>query len=633
MPMKLAPFQPTLCCLLALLVHANGAASSSIAKDFCVVGAGPSGLQMGYYLEQSRRDYVILERSGAPGHFFAVYPRHRKLISINKRHTGKRNKEFNLRHDWNSLLSHDETMLFRHYSRDFFPHADDMVRYLSDYAKRFRLNVRYNTNVTEIRATADSSAWNGHRFVLGDQSGNEWRCQVLLVATGMWLPRVPRFIGSELVEGYENVSVNPSDFEGQSVLILGRGNSAFETADNIMGSTNLVHMLGRSHLRLSWATHYVGDLRAINNGLLDTYQLKSLDGLLEAPMEAMAVVRNRQGKLRILLHDTDGRKTLTNGGNSKIIDPSKNKDNFSLREPYDRIVRCLGFEFDFSIFHSSTKTKAGSGQKKKYPKIKADYESPTTRGMFFIGTISHSVDHRKSAGGFIHGFRYTARAVFRSMEWRYHGLPWPSQTLPSSLLLATVARRINEASGPYQMFGVLGDIALLKRDGAEFEYLEEYPIAALPALTANTGKSAEGGLLVVNMEYGKNFSGPGEDVFRTNRAVGAPLDAWRSNFLHPVIYYYERLPTESEMRRRPKKWPLPRPDAIHHMVEDFLTDWSAPNTHLLPLRRFLEACLHRDLRHHFAESCFKMALTSQQSPLSCQQGYSEGRSLAADDLV
>lgn len=57
---------------------------------------------------------------------------------------------------------------------------------------------------------------------------------------------------------------------------------------------------------------------------------------------------------------------------------------------------------------------------------------------------------------------------------------------------------------------------------------------------------------------------------------------------------------EREMRLRHPDWPLPRPDAIHHIVEDFLTDWTAPNAHILPLRRFLENCLGTDLRNFFA---------------------------------
>lgn len=38
--------------------------------DYCVLGAGPAGLQMGYFLSRARRDYIILERSSGPGSFF-----------------------------------------------------------------------------------------------------------------------------------------------------------------------------------------------------------------------------------------------------------------------------------------------------------------------------------------------------------------------------------------------------------------------------------------------------------------------------------------------------------------------------------------------------------------------------------
>ena len=45
-------------------------------------------------------------------------------------------------------------------------------------------------------------------------------------------------------------------------LLSGGGNSAFEVAQQLYGSTNFIHMLARSRVRLSWATHYVGDLRS-----------------------------------------------------------------------------------------------------------------------------------------------------------------------------------------------------------------------------------------------------------------------------------------------------------------------------------------------------------------------------------
>ena len=35
--------------------------------EYIVVGAGPAGLQLGHYLQESGRDYVIMEKANAPG--------------------------------------------------------------------------------------------------------------------------------------------------------------------------------------------------------------------------------------------------------------------------------------------------------------------------------------------------------------------------------------------------------------------------------------------------------------------------------------------------------------------------------------------------------------------------------------
>lgn len=63
---------------------------------------------------------------------------------------------------------------------------------------------------------------------------------------------------------------------------------------------------------------------------------------------------------------------------------------------------------------------------------------------------------------------------------------------------------------------------------------------------------------------------------------------------------------------------LPRPKRLHHIVEDFLTDWTGPITHLLPLRRFLETVTSQDLRHFFSPHCLEISLTHLHSPMSCQ---------------
>lgn len=88
--------------------------------------------------------------------------------------------------------------------------------------------------------------------------------------------------------------------------------------------------------------------RAINNGLLDTYQLKSLDGLLESDLTDLAVVKDREGKFHITL------KFYLEEGNQSadaITLPQDDSDNFAMRVAYDQVIRCLGWNFDFSIFN------------------------------------------------------------------------------------------------------------------------------------------------------------------------------------------------------------------------------------------------------------------------------------------
>src|SRR5438552_3051458 len=108
--------------------------------DYVIVGAGPAGLQLAYYLDRAGRDYIVLEAEQV-GHFFTKLPRHRRLISNNKVYTGFDDPEMNLRWDWNSLLSDDLDKPFTELTADYFPHADVLVGYLRDYQRRFRLKV------------------------------------------------------------------------------------------------------------------------------------------------------------------------------------------------------------------------------------------------------------------------------------------------------------------------------------------------------------------------------------------------------------------------------------------------------------------------------------------------------------
>ena len=83
--------------------------------------------------------------------------------------------------------------------------------------------------------------------------------------------------------------------------------------------------------------------------------------------------------------------------------------------------------------------------------------------------------------------------------------------------------------------------------------------------------------------------------------------------------------TEAEMMTRWGKTSLPKPARIHHVLEDFLTVWTAQQSHILPLRRFLEYVTGMDLRHHYAHTCLYHALTNGHAPHLC--AWEAGRSV------
>ena len=52
--------------------------------------------------------------------------------------------------------------------------------------------------------------------------GNIFVCfRRLIIATGIAKPVIPDIEGIEHTDGYEDMSLNPDDYEGQTVLILG----------------------------------------------------------------------------------------------------------------------------------------------------------------------------------------------------------------------------------------------------------------------------------------------------------------------------------------------------------------------------------------------------------------------------
>ena len=127
-------------------------------------------------------------------------------------------------------------MRFTQYASAISRPRTSCVRYLCDYAEFYGLNVRCNTRILRVERP------HAGQFRLTDAAGNVFSCRRLIVATGVSKPYVPQIPGIDLAESYVDVSVDPEDFANQRVLILGKGNSALETAGNLVPTAALIHV-------------------------------------------------------------------------------------------------------------------------------------------------------------------------------------------------------------------------------------------------------------------------------------------------------------------------------------------------------------------------------------------------------
>jgi len=667
----------------------------------CIVGAGAAGLQLGHFLKHANREYVIFERADKAGSFFRKYPRHRQLISLNKRNVRKeRSGEFALRHDWNSLLDvrspAQRTAPMTTRSKRLFPQADILAEYLEDFAGEQAEFIQYSTEVKHISKLSDpkKSLYN----VTIERAG--WKksvlCQRVIVAGGFTVPRdsALKVDGEAHVEAYGDVPSSGESFEGKSVIIMGMGNAALETAQELMHYTSEVHVYARQRtlpghttekprwgVRLAYETHYVGDIRAGRTGIFDTYLLKSLDTfdytffnrdvrmvvipclgskrcIFEATREecdgdeACEAAHNNgaqnlnyklyvlsfkrggkvakrvrqvmsdqfgeaaEGKWEILTEEVRPKDELRSAQeNARLgIQPEVFDGQFeelvvwantlrssqevmdflaalrprysssNTREPIDHIIRCFGWRLDDSIFDPET-MKVGTTHNGKYPAIGFDYQSRTIPGLYFAGTLAHGLDFRRSAGGFIHGFRYTARALFRLFEAE-DGVAWPGYLInlrpdPKAAVLEAARllwRRINEASGPYQMFQALGDMIVFLPNGTA-QFMEEVPLQHfLP-------KHVQAPRLIWTFKYGKDFHG--KAVLEPFLAPDAYL-ANASKFLHPFIQFF---PAGSN-----------HPSAQHWLPEDIFTQWDSAQIYD-PLVRFVAGRVGEVLGDPSLQSC------------------------------
>ena len=185
--------------------------------DVIVIGGGQAGLAVGHHLARQDRRFTILDAAPAPAAAWRTRWDSLRLFTP-------------ARYDNLPGLAFPG-------DPDHYPTRDEVVSYLTDYARHFALPVELGSRVIAVHAESG-----GYRVELADRA---LHAHQVVIATGPFqVPRVPALAGEltrEVVQLHSAAYQKPSDLPTGRVLVVGGGNTGFQIAEELAGSRD-VHL-------------------------------------------------------------------------------------------------------------------------------------------------------------------------------------------------------------------------------------------------------------------------------------------------------------------------------------------------------------------------------------------------------
>jgi thioredoxin reductase len=465
--------------------------------DIAIVGAGPGGVQLALTLGEIKQrtgadfSYRIVEKESEPGSFFRRFPVHGQLISNNKLYSGRDAKSrFSERFDWNSLITDDREILTRHYSQEFYPRREVIGSMLKDLCARYRVPVDYNVAVTGMVQDADGS------FLL-ETDHDPIRARYAVVATGL-KPATCAIPGIEHATPY--AEMQPAHhYRDKRVLIIGKGNSGFECAKDILNEAASIMVASPSPVRLAYQTHYVGSVRNTNSVLIENYQLKHNAAILDC--EIMSIERI--------------------AGTYHVDVAYKHADGETESLEFDAVIAATGFTGNFDFLDPTIKPATLYG---KFPDIDGAFQCRGVHGLYFCGALTHGPDYRSfSSSGFIHGFRYNSMILARHLAEKLGAVDARARIAPDEFS-GHVLQELEEDAGIYLQPGYLGRCYLRSGNGIWVD------LGHQTRRWFEAKEVSDAVLLLATLEYGDIHAYP--DMLRIPRHPGDPD---QSVHLHPVL--------------------------------------------------------------------------------------------------
>ncbi len=188
-------------------------------KDLIIViGAGQTGLAMGYYLRKLNKPFLVVDAYRRVGD--AWRKRYDSLTLFTPR-------------KYSELPGMGMTG-----DPDGYPHKDEVADYLEAYAEKFQLPIQLSTQIVQA-ALRDGG------FSLKTSQGDIF-ARTLTVATGPFsrpfIPQLSGRLSGEVVQLHTAAYRNPGQLQKGSVMVIGAGNSGVQIATELAETNRTVYL-------------------------------------------------------------------------------------------------------------------------------------------------------------------------------------------------------------------------------------------------------------------------------------------------------------------------------------------------------------------------------------------------------
>ncbi|KID81724.1 pyridine nucleotide-disulfide oxidoreductase [Metarhizium guizhouense ARSEF 977] len=505
-----------------------------------VIGGGPGGLNMALELSKRSIDYLLLEASETVGGQWDRHPVCGQLISLNKSHVPDDNHTYRMRYDWHTLSSisaedvaNDPKLRFTEWTSEHWPSSKMYKEYLKYVAERMGIMKHVRTGARVKRVSRKDG-----RFVIEVSNSDVVFADRLFCATGKTRPIIPNIEGLDsstcTLYGDFDADAAAQRYKNKIVVVLGRGNSAFEIAHHLVDITAETRVVTRSLPLFARQTHNVHDVRAQVADVFDLMQLKSNNNIVSDRIVEISRITNGKHKGRLVVRFET---PCVHWSPPRWLKRSSIVDD---------VIVCCGFSYTLADVLDMETVRPMADEREKYCLLTPSWESVNEPGLYFVGAPMR-VNDPDAASGFVHGFRCNIQALGHIIAEKYHGMTlepvfeynMPMNTLSEVLmpLAKFFVHLVSNTMPLFEQFSYFGNVVTFEEDA------EEPSIVARvwPPFSRQYNHERWGSVpnrIEMVFEYGFSQYGDGNLPTHFFTLPADHFDSSKSAYIHPVFYVF-----------------------------------------------------------------------------------------------